>query len=99
MRAAAEVDEFSRGVKRNHGFGGFFFHQLAFENLVALFVEFESFGLGNELALVGQILRGKLVHLFFDFCEVFLRERLLAQELIEEAGVDRRTDAKLHIGI
>jgi len=49
----------------------FFFHQLAFENLVGLLVQVERFGLGNELALVRQVLRGELVHLFFDFGEVF----------------------------
>src|SRR5713226_7814656 len=39
VRAAAEVDEFSRGVERDHRLGGFFFDELALENLVALFVE------------------------------------------------------------
>src|SRR6266478_5373748 len=99
MRAAAEVDEFSSGVERNHRLGGFFFDKLALKNLVGLFVEVQGFRLGNELAFVRQILRGKLVHLFFDFGEVFLGERLIAQEFVEKAGVDRRTNAKLHAGI
>ena len=37
MRAAAEVDEFSGGVERNHRLVGFFLDQLAFEDLVAIF--------------------------------------------------------------
>src|SRR5260370_36091040 len=49
MRAAAEVDEFSGGVEGDHRLGGFFFDELALENLVALLVEVQSFGLGNEL--------------------------------------------------
>src|SRR5712691_1710678 len=63
VRTAAEVNEFSSGVKRDHRLGGFFFDEFALENLVALFVEVERFGLGNELAFVRQILRGELVHL------------------------------------
>src|SRR5213594_562212 len=97
--AAAEVDEFSRGVEGDHRFGGFFFHQFALENLVVLFVEIERFGLGNELALVRQVLGRKLVHLFLNFGEVFRRERFLAQEFVEKAGVNRRADAQLHVGI
>src|SRR5216683_3035017 len=99
VRAAAEVDEFSGGVEGDHRLGGFFFDKLALKNLVGLFVEVQGFRLGNELAFVGQILRGKLVHLFFDFGQVFLGERLIAQEFVEKAGVDRRTNAKLHAGI
>ncbi len=99
VRAAAEVDEFSGGVEGNHRLGGFLFHKLAFENLVALFVELERFRLGNKLALIGQILGRKLVHLLFDFGEIFLRERLVTEEFVEKAGVDRGTDAELHVGI
>src|SRR6266851_1618549 len=98
MWAAAEIDEFSGGVEGNHRLGGFFFHQLAFESLVGLFVEVESFGLGNEFALVGQILRRQLVHFIFDFGEIFLGERLIAQEFVEKASVNWRTDAKLYVG-
>src|SRR5437762_13629927 len=97
--AAAEVDEFPRGVERDHRLGCFFFHQLALENLVALFVEVQSFRLRDEFALVWQILRRELVHLLFDFGEVFLSERLITQEFVEKARVDGRTDAQLHVGI
>ncbi len=99
VRAAAEVDELSSGVERDHRLGGFFLHKLALENLVALFVEVQRFGLGNKLALVRQVLGSEFVHLFFDLCEVFLSERLIAQEFVEKAGVDRRTDAELHTRI
>ncbi len=99
VRAAAEVDEFSGGVKRDHQLVGFFFDELALENLVVLFVELESFGLGNELALVGQVLRGELVHLLFDFREIFRSERLLAEEFVEKTGIGRRADAELDVGI
>ncbi len=97
MRAAAEVDEFSSGIEGNHRLGGFFLDQFAFENLVGLFVEVQRFRLGNEFALVGQVLRRELAHLLFDFGEVFLGERLLAQEFVEEAGVDWRTDTEFHV--
>ena len=98
MRPAAEIDEFAGGVERNHRLDGFFLHQLALEFLVPLAVELERFGLGNHLALVGDVLRGELVHLCFDFFEVFGRERLLAQEFVEEAVIDGRADAQLHVG-
>src|SRR6266571_1261423 len=99
VRAAAEVDEFSGGVERNHRLAGLFFHQLAFENLITLLVEIQSFGLGNELALVWEVLGGELVHLFFDFGEIFRSEGLVAEEFVEEAGVNRRTDAELHVRV
>src|SRR6266702_1462155 len=99
VRAAAEVDEFSGGVERNHRLAGLFFHQLAFENLITLLVEIQSFGLGNELALVWEVLGGELVHLFFDFGEIFRGEGLVAEEFVEEAGIHRRTDAELHVRV
>src|ERR1700674_6120671 len=49
--AAAEVDKFSGGVERNHRLGGFFFHELALENLVALPVEVQRLRLGDEFAI------------------------------------------------
>ena len=47
----------------------------------------------------GKILSGELVHLLFDFRQVVRRERLLAQEFVEKAVVDRRADAQLHVRI
>jgi len=93
VRAAAEVDEFSGGVKGDHQLVGFFFNELTLENLIVLFVEIEGFGLGDELALVRQILSGELVHLFFDFGEIVRCKRLFAEKFVEEAGVGGRADA------
>ena len=67
VRAAAEVDEFAGGVERHHRLDGFFLDQLAFEFLIGLAIELERLGLGNQLALVGNVFRGKLVHLGLDF--------------------------------
>ena len=39
------------------------------------------------------------MHFLFDFFEIFRSKRLLAQELVEKSGVDRRADAELHVGI
>src|SRR5258708_24693369 len=65
VRAAAEVDKFSRGVEGDHRLRGFFFYKLTFETLLALFVEVEGFGIWRELSLGWQVLRGELVHLLF----------------------------------
>ena len=54
-------------------------------------------GLGHHLALVGNVLRRKLAHFLFDALEVFGRERLVAHEIVEKSGVDRRTDTQLHV--
>src|SRR5712664_230453 len=97
--SAAEVDELAGGVERDDGLYGFFFDELALEDLVGFFVELESFWLGHELALIGEILRGKLVHFGFDFDQVVGGERFFAKEFIEEAGVDWRPNAKLDVGI
>jgi len=71
VRAAAEIDKFSGAVEGNHGLGNFFFDQLALKNLLGFLVKLERFGLGQVLAFVRQILRGKLVHFsFFDFYQV-----------------------------
>jgi hypothetical protein len=58
MGPAAEIQKFPGGVKRHHRLAGFFFHQLAFEFLVAFAIELERFRLRNHLALVGNIFRG-----------------------------------------
>ena len=99
VRTAAEVDEFSGGVKRDHRLGGFFFDQLALENLIGFFIELDGFGFRHELALVGEILSGEFVHFVFDFFEIFGSERLLAKKFVEKAGVDRGADAELYVGI
>lgn len=99
VRAPAEIDKFSSGVERNHRLGGFFFDELTLENLIGFFVEIESFGLRNEFALVGEVLGGKLVHFGFDFGEVFRSERFLAEEFVEEAGVNGRADAEFYVGV
>ncbi len=99
MRAAAEVEEFAGAVKRDHQLVGFFFDEFTLEDLVVFLVELEGFGLGNELAFIGQVLRSKLVHLFFDFREIFRSERLVAQKFVEKASVDGRADAELDVGI
>ena len=99
MRAAAEIDEFSGGVKRNHQLVGFFFDEFTLESLIALFVELEGFGFGNEFALVRQVLRSELVHLLFNFREIFRSERLVAQKFVEKTGIGRRANAELDVGI
>src|SRR5258708_9659960 len=95
MRAAAEVDEFAGGVKRDHRLGGFFLDQLALESLIGLFVEVERFRLGNKLALVRQVQSCKLMHLFFNFGEIFLGERLGSPEFMEKPGVEGRSAREL----
>src|SRR5713226_7947879 len=97
--AAAEVDELAGGVEGDDGLYSFFLDELALEDLVGFFVELEGFGLGDELALVGEVLSGELVHLGFDSCEVVGGERFVAEEFVEEAGVDGRTNAEFDVGI
>ena len=99
MRTTAEINEFSGGVEGDHGLGGFFFHQFAFEFLIGFAIELEGFGLRNQLALVGEIFRSDLVHLGFDFFQIVLGEGLRAHEFVEESSVNRRADAELHVGI
>src|SRR5437773_2400987 len=94
MRAAAKVDEFPGGVERNHRLNSFLLHELALENLIGFFIEVESFRLGNQLALVRQVLSGKLMHFFLNVGEVFLGKRLVAQKFVEKAGVDGRSEER-----
>ena len=98
VRPAAEIDEFSGGVKRHHRLGRLFLHQFALESLIGLAVQLDRFRLGHQLALVGHVLRGDLVHLLLDALQVFRRERLLAQEFVEKSVVNRRPDAQFHVG-
>ena len=99
MRAAAEIDKFSGGVKRNHRVGDFFLDQFALKNLVGFFVKLDGLGLGQVLAFVRQILRGKFVHFLFDFRKVVEGERLLAHEFVKKAVVDWRADAQLDVRV
>ena len=55
--------------------------------------------MGRSLRSFGRSLRGELVHLLFDFFEIFGSERLLAQKFVEKSVFDRRADAELHVGI
>src|SRR5882762_840052 len=95
VRPAAEIDEFSGGIERHHRLDRSLLHQFAFEALAPLPVELERLRLGHHLALVRNVLRGQLAHLFFDAFEVFGCERLVAHKIVEETGVDRRSYAKL----
>ena len=99
VRAAAEIYEFSGGVKRHQRLGGLFLDQLAFELLVRFAVDLDRVELGDEFALVGNVLRGDLAHLRFDFREVFGRERLVAHEFVEKSVFDGRADAEFHIWV
>ncbi len=98
VRPAAEIDEFSGGVKRHHRLDGFFLDQFALEALIPLAVELERFGLRQQFALVGNVLRGKLAHLFLDaFARSSGVNGSLAHKIVEKSGVDRRPDAQLHV--
>ena len=97
MRPAAEIDKFSGGVERHHRLDGALLHQFALEALIPFAVQLERFGFRHHLALVGNVLRGKLAHFLFDAFEIFGRERLLAHEIVEKTRVDRRTDAQLDV--
>src|SRR5215472_15000144 len=97
VRAAAEVNEFASGVEGNYLLDRFFFDQFALEDLVALFVKVQRFGLGDEFALVRQVLSGKLVHFLLNFRQVLLGKGLVAEKFVEEASVDRWTDAQFYI--
>ena len=99
MRSAAEIDEFAGSVEGNHRLIGLFFDQLALEELLGILIELQGFGLRQELALVLQILGGQFAHLLFDFFEVFRSEGLLAQEFVEKAVIDRRSNAQLHVRV
>ena len=70
VRAAAEIDELAGGVERDHRLGGFFLHQLAFENLIRFPVQLERLGLGQHLAFVGNVARSDIVHALFDALEI-----------------------------
>jgi len=93
MRPAAEIDEVrTQRVFRKNGVG-LLGDQLALHGLVA--VELQSFFLFHVLALVGQILRLQLPHLFLDLFEIVGRERVRPLEIVVKAVFDGGTDAEL----
>jgi hypothetical protein len=97
VRAAAKIDKFPSGVKRNHGLGRFFFHELALKSLIGFFVQLERFRLGQKFAFVWQVLRRKLAHFGFNLDQVFRSEWFFTQKFIEKSCVDGRTDTKLDV--
>ncbi len=99
MRAAAEIDELAGRVEGNHRLDSLFLDQFALEFLVGAAIELDRFGLGDELAFVGDVVFGELVHFSFDFREIVGSEGLVADEFVEEAVVNGRPDAEFYLGV
>ena len=97
VRPAAEVDKFPGGVEGDHRLFGLFFHQLALQRLAPVAVKIQRLGLGQQLALVGYVAPGDLMHPFLNECQVVLGEGLFAQEFVKETVIDGRPDAKLAV--
>ena len=99
VRPAAEINKFSGGVERDQRLDGLFFHKLALESLIGIFVELQRLGLRQKFPLVRQIACGDLVHLRFNFFKIFRSEWFGTQEFVEEPVVNRRPDAQLDVRI
>jgi len=76
---------FAGGIEGDEWLYGFFFDELALEDLNGFFVEIESFRFGNELAFVGKILAASFVHFRFNLGQVFGSKGLIAQEFVERS--------------
>ena len=96
VRPPAKIDKLTRGVEGDHRLGRFFLHQLALELLIQTAIEIERLGLGDKLALIGNVHGGELVHLSLDFRQVLGSKRLVANEFVKEAVLDWRPDAQLN---
>ena len=55
--------------------------------------------MGISLRSLGKSCAASSCIFLFDFGEVVRGERLVAEEFVEEAGVDGRADAELDVGI
>jgi hypothetical protein len=102
VRADAEVDERVAVLDRVAGdvalTGGLLLDQLHLERLAALREERERFVARPDLPLEDVVGRRHLAHACLDRLEVLGHERARHDEVVEEALVDRRTDAALHVG-
>ena len=74
------------------------FDELDLHGLIHRAVLGEAFRLGNQLAIVGEVLRLKLPHFRFDLFQIFRGEGFRPVEIVIEAGLDGRADAELGFG-
>src|SRR5437016_13421998 len=76
VRAAAEVEEFSRLVNRDLFIGlGELLDEVALHEIAFSLELLQAFLTWKELTRVGNVLLGQLLHLFFNLLEIFWSER------------------------
>ena len=96
VRPAAKVDELAGLVQRDLLIGlGELLDEVALHEVAFRLEALQTFGAGQKLARVGQVLLHQLLHLLLDGFEVFGREGLLAIEVVEEAALGGRAVAEL----
>ncbi len=99
MRPAAEVGELAGLVDGNLFVGrGELLDEVALHEVAFRLEALQAFLPRQKLARVGQVLLRQLLHLLLDGFEVFGRERLLAIEVVEEAGLGGGAVAELGLG-
>ena len=99
MRPAAEVGELAGLVDGNLLVGrGELLDEVALHEVAFRLEALQAFLARQKFARVGQVLLHQLLHLLLDGFEVLGRERLLAIEVVEEAGLRRRAVAELGLG-
>ena len=99
VRPTAEVGELAGLVDGDFLVGrGELLDEVALHEVAFRLKALQAFLAGQELAGVGQVLPGQLLHLLLDGCEVLGGEGLFAIEVVEEAALGRRAVAELGLG-
>ncbi len=99
VRPAAEVGELAGLVDGDLLVGrGELLDEVALHEVAFRLEALQSFLPRQKFARVRQVLLHQLLHLLLDGLQVFGRERLLAIEVVEEAGLGCRAVAELGLG-
>ena len=95
--SAAEIQELAGAVSGEDRLG-LFADELALQELAHPLEELEPLLRGKVQALVREVRLDQLPHLVLDLLQIILGEGFFAEEIVEEAGLGRRSDAGMRVG-
>src|SRR5206468_11911717 len=99
VRAAAEVEEFAGAVNRNPFIGPReLLDEVALHEVAFLFKLLQALVAGQEFTRIRNVLLHQLLHLGFDFLQIFGGEWSRTVEVVEKSALGSRTVPQLGFG-
>src|SRR5205814_2594658 len=98
VRSATEIEPFALSINRELFIAGNRFDDLDFVFFAELVEQFDRLFTVPFFATDWKIALHDLLHLLFDAAEIFVAERTIGSEVVEETVLDHRTDRDLCAG-